>query len=68
MISMTKAVHNWDYLLNVIWDFGKLYENYVNLKYLVSNSQFWKQLVFILWVYIRKCPLKSSRITNLESL
>ena len=28
----------------------------------------WKQLIFILWVYIRKCSLKSSRITNLESL
>ena len=32
------------------------------------NSLSSKQLIFILWVYIRKCSLKSSRITNLESL
>ena len=32
------------------------------------NCLSWKQLIFILWVYIRKYPLKSWRITNLEAL
>ena len=27
MISMTRIVDNWDFLLSVIWDIGKLYEN-----------------------------------------
>ena len=34
----------------------------------MPNCQFWKQLICILWVYTRKCPLNFSRITNLESL
>ena len=68
MISITRIVDNWDFLLSVIWDFGKLHENYINFKYLMLNGLSWKQLIFILWVYIRKYPLKSWRITNLEAL
>ena len=68
MISMTRIVDNWDCLFSVIWDFGKLYENYITLKYLMLNGLSWKQLIFTLWVYIRKCPSKFTRITILESL
>lgn len=51
MISMTKIVDNWDFLLSVIWDFGKLYENYMTLKYLMLSGLSWATDFYFVSLY-----------------